>query len=186
MWALGEFTHLEGVILKNWDIVDRIPEDIKLVGYGVDFGFSEDPFACIEVWQSHEEMWLRQMVYATDLTNAEASIAMEEAGVQKRFDDVIADAAEPKSIKEFRQMGWMMNPCDKAPDYKRAAIRYLQSFRIHVTRDSPDVIRELSVWSWKKDKVSGHFLPIPIDGNDHAIDAVIYRTYTRRGKMRAA
>lgn len=186
MWALGEFTHLEGVILRNWDIVDSVPEGARLLGYGVDFGFADDPFTCVEVWQSHEEMWFRQVVYATNLTNAEASDAMEEGGVRKREDDIVADAAEPKSIKELRQMGWIVNPCDKAPDYKRAAIRYLQSFVLHVTRDSPDIIREFSVWSWKKDKVSGRFLPVPVDGNDHAVDAIIYRTYTRRARMRAA
>jgi len=186
MWALGEFTYLEGVILKNWDIVDSIPEGTRLLGYGIDFGFSDDPFTCIEVWQSHEEIWVRQKVYATGLTNQQASEAMEEAGVVKREDDIIADAAEPKSIKELRTLGWIVNPCEKAPDYKRAAIKHLQGFRIHVTRDSPDIIREFSVWSWKKDKVSSRFLPVPVDGNDHAVDAIIYRTYTKRARLRAA
>lgn len=185
MWALGEFTHLEGVILKNWDIVDDVPDGADFMGYGLDFGFADDPFTCIKVWKSHEELWVQQKVYATDLTNPQASEAMEEVGVLKRIDDLVADSAEPKSIRELRNMGWLVSPCDKAPDYKRAAIKYLQSFKIHVTRDSPDVVREFSVWSWKKDKVTGRFLPVPVDGNDHAVDALIYRVFTKRARMRA-
>jgi phage terminase large subunit len=179
MWALGEFTYLEGVILKNWDVVDSVPEGMNLIGYGLDFGFADDPLAVIKVWQSHEEMWLEQMVYSTGLTNQQASEAMEERGMRKGEDHIMADAAEPKSIKELRTEGWIVTPCDKAPDYKRAAINYLKSFRIHVTRASTDLIRELSVWSWKKDKLSGRFMPIPVDGNDHGIDATIYRVFTR-------
>lgn len=180
MWALGEFTYLEGVIFKNWDVVEMVPKGATLIGYGLDFGFSEDPFAVIKVWQSHEEIWLKQIIYSTNLTNREASQCMEEGGVKKRQDHIIGDSAEPKSIKEFKNMGWLISPSYKSPDYKRAAIRYLKDFRIHITKDSPDLIREFSTWSWKKDKVSGRFLPIPVDGDDHGIDATIYRTYTKK------
>lgn len=179
MWALGEFVHLEGVIFKNWDVVDSVPEGVDLVGYGLDFGFANDPLAVTRVWKSHEDIWLEEVVYEVELTNAEASALMEERGMQRHEDHVVADSAEPKSIKELRNLGWVVTPCDKGPDYKRAAIRYLKGFRMHVTKRSTNLIKELSTWSWKKDKVSGRFLPIPMDGNDHGIDSVIYRTFTK-------
>lgn len=183
MWALGEFTFLEGVIFKNWDVVPEVPEYAELKGYGLDFGFADDPLAVIKVWMTNRELWLQQRVYATELTNQEASAEMEAAGVRKRLDLIVGDSAEPKSIKELRQLGWFVVPCDKGPDYKRAAIRYLQGFKIHVLSDSPDLIKEFSTWSWKKDKVTGRYLPIPVDGGDHGIDATIYKTYTRRIKQ---
>ncbi len=179
LWVLGLFTHLEGVIFKNWDVVDAVPEGVNRLGFGLDFGFANDPAAVVDIYTSHEEMWVDQRVYATDLTNAQLSDAMEEAGLRKGVDPGIADAAEPKSIRELALLGWLIGKCDKAPDYKRAAINYLKGFKIHLTKRSVDAIREFSTWSWKKDKVTGKFLPVPVDGNDHTIDATIYRTYTR-------
>ena len=179
MWALGLFTFLEGVIFKNWDIVDSVPKGVNYMGAGLDFGFANDPLAVTNVWQSHEELWLEEIVYEIGLTNPEASTLMQERGLKRHEDEIIADSAEPKSIKEFKDLGWIISRCDKGPDYKRAAIRYLKGFRIHILRKSTNLIREFGTWSWKKDKVSGKFLPIPVDGNDHGIDSVIYRTYTK-------
>lgn len=179
MWALGEFTYLEGVIFKNWDVCDDVPEGVTLVGFGLDFGFSNDPLAVTKVWQSHEDFWFEEVIYEVELTNDQASALMEERGMKRHEDHIVADSAEPKSIKELNNLGWIVTRCDKGPDYKRAAIRYLKGFRLHVTRRSTNLIKEFSTWSWKKDKVSGRFLPIPMDGNDHGIDSIIYRTFTK-------
>jgi len=179
MWALGEFTYLAGVIFKNWDTCDSVPDGVDLVGFGLDFGFANDPLAITRVWKSHEEFWLEEIVHEIELTNAEASELMEERGMKRHEDHIVADSAEPKSIKEFQNLGWIITRCDKGPDYKRAAIRYLKGFKIHITKKSTNLIREFSTWSWKKDKVSGQFMPIPMDGNDHGIDSVIYRTFTK-------
>lgn len=180
MWALGEYTHLEGVIFKNWDVVDEVPRGVNFLGFGLDFGFSNDPLAFIAVWKNKKEIWLDERVYATELTNQEASREMLRAGAKKGRDHIIADSAEPKSIKEFRDMGWLISPCDKGADYKRAAIRYLKGYKIHVTSRSTNLKRELATWTWKRDKVTKKFLPIPVDGDDHGIDATIYRTFSRK------
>jgi len=180
LWVLGKFTRLEGVIFKNWDVVDKVPAGPHYMGFGLDFGFAYDPAAVVNCYQTHTDLYLDQRVYATDLTNPQLSDAMEAAGLRKRHDPGIADSAEPKTIQDLNNMGWLIAKCDKGADYKVAAIRYLQSFKIHVTARSTDVIRELSTWSWRKDKASGKFLPIPVDGGDHAIDAIIYRCYTKR------
>jgi phage terminase large subunit len=180
LWVLGVFTFLEGVIFKNWDVVDAIPEGVNKLGFGLDFGFADDPAAVVAAYRSHEELWLDELVYSRDLTNADLSLAMEAAGLKKYMDPGLADAAEPKSIRELNNYGWVIMKCDKAPDYKRAAINYLKSFRIHITKRSVNMIREFSTWSWKKDKTSGKFLPVPVDGDDHTIDATIYRTFTRQ------
>lgn len=177
MWALGEFATLEGVILDgNWDIVKEVPEGIPFVGYGMDFGFADDPAAVIAAWKHNNEVWLKEIVHSTGLTNPELSAVMMEQGVRKRKDEIIADSAEPKSIKDLRDMGWLVYPCKKSRDYKSAAANYLRSLKIHIIEGSFNLIREVSTWSWKRDH-KGNKLPLPADGNDHGIDATIYRIY---------
>ena len=182
MWARGEFTALEGSILTNWDVVEKVPAGVRFVGYGVDFGYANDPAAVAAVWQRRDELWLEQKVYQTGLTNPDLSEAMEAVDIRKGIDDLVGDNAEPKTIQELRNLGWIIRPGDKGRDYKRAAALFLQSKRIHALENSPDLHRELATWSWKQDK-EGHVLPIVADGNDHLIDAVIYRTFTKEAAV---
>jgi phage terminase large subunit len=177
MWGLGLFTVLEGVILDgNWDIVKEVPEGIPLKGYGMDFGFADDPAAVVKAWVHNDEVWLQEVVYASGLTNPELSAVMVEQGVRKRKDEIIADSAEPKSIKDLRNMGWFVLPCKKSRDYKTAAAQFLRSIKIHILEGSYNMIKEFSTWAWKRDQ-QGNKLPIPADGNDHLVDATIYRIY---------
>jgi len=98
--------------------------------------------------------------------------------LRKRGDEIIADSAEPKSIRELRKLGWLILSADKGPDYKRAAAQYLRSLTIHVLEGSPNIVKEFATWSWKQDK-QGNILPVVADGNDHLIDALIYRVFRR-------
>ncbi len=180
MWGLGEFTILEGVILDgNWDIVKAVPKAIPLLGYGLDFGFANDPAAVVKVHQRKNEIWLEEKIYSTGLTNPELSIVMKEVGIRKNTDGILADNAEPKSIKELRNLGWLVLPCKKGADYKRAAAQFLRSLTIHIVQGSTNLVKEISTWSWKRDK-QRKILPIVADGNDHLIDALIYRVYQTR------
>ncbi len=184
MWALGEFTKLEGVILDGWDVVAAVPPGINELGYGLDFGFADDPAALVRVWQHNDELWLQELLYATGLTNPELSAAMAERGLEKRRADIVADSAEPKSIAELSNLGWFVQPAEKSPDYKRAAAQYLRGCKVHVLEGSPNLVKELATWAWKRDK-QGHVLPVPADGNDHLVDATIYRVYRGAAVPRA-
>ncbi len=131
---------------------------------------------------------MKQIIYSVGMTNPVLSAAMEERGIRKREDWILADAAEPKSIQELTDLGWFVTAGEKGPDYKRAAAVYLQGLKIHALAGSTDLIRELSTWVWEADKKSFHsekvrFLPVPRDGDDHLIDALIYRVFKREERI---
>ena len=50
VYGLGEIGMLEGVVFSNWKMIDTIPKEAKLIGYGLDFGFTNDPTAIIEIY----------------------------------------------------------------------------------------------------------------------------------------
>ncbi len=182
MWALGEFSLLEGSILRDWDVVPSVPAHAQFAGYAIDFGYAHDPAAVVAVWRHRRELWVEQRVYATGLTNPDLSAAMESVGID-RYADIVADCAEPKSIEELRRLGWQVTPAQKiGKTFKRSAALYMQGLTVHVLEDSPDFQRECATWSWRQDK-EGHVLPLVADGNDHCIDALIYRVYRPGGSI---
>ena len=34
---------LDGIVFGNWKQIDTIPEDARLIGIGIDFGYTNDP-----------------------------------------------------------------------------------------------------------------------------------------------
>ena len=182
MWGLGIFTELKGAILKNWDVVKDVPDYARFAGYSLDWGFAGDPAAVIGVWRSGREVWIRQFIYSTGLTNPMLSDEMQIVGLKKGVDDISCDSSEPKSIAEMKTLGWNIHGADKPPRYKRSAALYLQGLQIHCFEDSPDIVKELQTWSWKQDR-DGNVMPIVSDGSDHAIDSLIYRIYKHPGTI---
>jgi len=182
MWALGEFTTVEGVILDGWDIVNKVPSGVPFLGYGLDFGYANDPAALVAIWEHNDELYVREDLYSTGLTNQDIAERMGDLGIS-RSDIIRADSAEPKSIEEIKRLGFTVVPSLKGPDYKRAAANWLKSKRIHFIEGSTNLIREASTWSWDRDR-HGNVLPRPADGDDHTIDAMIYGSYRKSRRWR--
>jgi len=186
MWARGEFTELEGSILRaipekdeksaGWNVVKTVPEGVRFLGYSIDFGYANDPAAVVAVWKHNRDVWVKQMVYMTGLTNQDLSEAMTAVGMSKNT-YITADSAEPKSIEELCREGWMVKACKKwGKSFKPSAALFMQGLRIHVIEGSLELMKECATWSWRQDK-EGHVLPLVADGNDHGIDAVVYKVY---------
>lgn len=174
VYARGLTGKLTGTVFSNWDIVDKMPErsEMKLHGYGLDFGFSSDPTALVEFAYAHGEIYLNEKIYKIGLTNQMIAIDAREEGLT-RSDIIVADSAEPKSIKELKNDGLNVIPALKGNDSIRAGIDILKTYKIHVTRSSVGLIEELNSYKFKKDR-DGKQTNEPIDKWNHAIDASRY------------
>ena len=95
VYARGMTGKLTGTVFSNWDIVDKMPErsEMKLHGYGLDFGFSSDPTALVEFAYAHGEIYLNEKIYKIGLTNQMIAIDAREEGLT-RNDIIVADSAE--------------------------------------------------------------------------------------------
>lgn len=170
VYGLGQIGSLQGVIFSNWKQVDTVPDGYRWRVYGLDWGFTNDPTACVEVTCTDEStVYLRQVLYRSGMVNSEISQAL---GNLKGW-EVIADSAEPKSIEELKRHGFRIRPTVKGPDSVRAGLDKMQGLKIYVTSDSIDLIKELRSYTWEVDK-TGKTTNEPIDANNHAIDAARY------------
>ncbi len=141
-------------------------------GYGLDFGFTNDPTALVHCVIAHGELWTDGVIYETGLTNPMIAEKAKEAGLTKA-DQIIADSAEPKSIVELRNAGLWVVPTVKGGDSITVGIDILHRYKWNVTRRSSGLIEELQSYKWKKDR-DGKKTNTPVDKFNHAIDATRY------------
>lgn len=171
VYGLGQTGTLQGVVFDNWVQVPTMPQDAKLIGYGMDFGFSVAPTALIEVRQQNGELWLREVLYRTNMTNTDIGNFLKQQGISR--EEIVADSAEPKSIEEIRRQGFNIQPALKGPDSINNGIDILRRYKMNVTQDSLNLIKELRSYKWATDK-DGKPINEPVKFNDHAIDALRY------------
>ena len=185
VYARGLTGKLSGVIFPNFRIVDSLPERAswKVQGYGLDFGFTNDPTALVHCIIAHGELWTDLEIYETGLTNPMIAENAKEAGLTKA-DQIIADSAEPKSIAELRNAGLWVIPTVKGGDSITVGIDILHRYKWNVTRRSIGMIEELQSYKWKKDR-DGKKTNTPVDKFNHAIDATRYFVLMRLNVRRA-
>ena len=172
VYARGKTGRIEGLVLRKWFITNEDISDKNLVGYGMDFGFTNDPTSMVEVRQQNGELWIREVIYETGMTNKDISDRMEIEGIS-RSSLIIADSAEPKSIEELRRLKWTIDGVKKGKDSIMFGVNLLKGYKINVEANSHNLIKELEQYKWKVDK-TGKSLNVPIDNYNHAIDALRY------------
>ena len=172
VYGLGNKARLQNVIFTKWDVVDNIPEEAKFLGYGIDFGYTNDPTAMVEMYMMNNEPYFNELIYDKGLTNQDISEKFKEFEI-KSSSDIYADAAEPKSIEEIRRNGYNIMAANKGADSIRYGISLLQQQRFHVTKRSTHLEDELRKYKYKEDK-NGNVLNEPIDAFNHLIDAMRY------------
>ena len=174
VYARGLTGKLSGVIFPNFAIVDELPnnDEWKLFGFGLDFGFTNDPTALVKVVLAHGELYVDLLIYDTGLTNPKIAEKAKAEGVTRKT-QIVADSAEPKSIAELNNLGLWVVPTLKGKDSILLGIDILQRYKINVTRRSTALIEELQSYKWEENK-DGKKTNKPIDDFNHAIDALRY------------
>ena len=167
VYGCGLVGSLDGVVFDNWEVVDGIPEGARLLGIGLDFGYSNDPSAAVEVYKYNDKRILNEVFYRTGMLNGEIAKSLPK----NTF--IYADSAEPKSIEEIRRHGINIMPVKKGADSIIFGIQTMQTQSYLITSKSTNVINEFQKYTWIKDK-SGVVKNKPIDKYNHTIDAVRY------------
>jgi phage terminase large subunit len=168
VYGLGERGQSRSTIFNHYIQVEEIGAEWRLLGYGLDFGYTNDPTACVAVYTNGAGFLFDEVMYQTGLSNRQIAQLLNVGKSQ-----VVADSAEPKSIDELHGYGLNVHPAKKGPDSVRAGIQFLHSRPMAVTSRSVNLIKELRNYKWREDK-NGRVLNEPVDAFNHAIDAARY------------
>jgi phage terminase large subunit len=176
----GETGQIEGTIFTDYEIIDKIPDEARLIGYGLDFGFSVDPAALIAVYKYNDDIVVDEVIYQTGLLNSDLAKLMKTYNVSG---EIFADSAEPKSIQELKRFGFQVKPVEKGKDSINYGIQTLQQKHMMVTRGSKNLLDEFSKYMWKKNR-DGGFDTTPIDAYNHGCDALRYLAMMKLGQRK--
>lgn len=186
VYGEGLVGQLEGLIY-DCTTIDELPDNDGLVElYGLDFGFTNDPTACVKILADtrKRELYLDQVIYQRGLLNRDIADRLEAYGVPKRGACIYADCAEPKSIAELCSFGYNVKPCYKASKITEQ-IAFVQGFKLHITKRSLEALKECRGYVWQTDK-DGNAINVPTPFNDHAMDAMRYGVFTALAKFNNA
>ena len=181
VYGLGQIGSLQGTIFNNWKQCESIPNEAEFISYGIDWGFTNDPTTLIACYRYNGALYFKELIYQTGLTNNDIIAKLETLGVQ-RYQMIVADSAEPKSIEDLRRAGFRIEGAKKGPDSIRNGIDTLLAYDMYITKDSLNTIKELRNYKWATDK-DGKQTNIPEGGNEHAIDSIRYVALNRLKKQ---
>lgn len=171
---LGEYQrNSEARVFRNWRI-DRldVPSDARPY-FGADWGFAIDPTVLVRAY-----LWDRTLYI-----DAEAhKIGCEIDRTPQLFDQIsgsrewpiTADSSRPETISFMRRAGFNIHGAEKGPNSVKDGVEFLKSVDIVVHPKCTHLIDELTLYSWKTDKLTNEILPVLEDKKNHVIDALRY------------
>ena len=169
VYGLGNVGNIQTAIFRNFQLTDEVQG--KLIGYGLDFGFTNSPTALVAVYQSDDNLYIKEMLYEKRLTNTDLANKLKEFRIDRQS-EIVADSAEPKTIEEIYRQGFNIKPAKKGAGI-HLGIDIMRRYKLHITKDSLNAIKEFRGYKWATDK-NGDVLNTPVKVNDHLIDATRY------------
>ena len=171
VYGEGQVGEIEGRIYTDWKIIDKVPHEARLFRRGMDFGYTNDPTAIVDVYEYNGGIVLDEQMYLRGQSNKKIADLLNNLDEPTTL--VIADSAEPKSIDEIKSYGINILGAVKGPDSINYGIQLVQDKKISITKNSVNGIKEYRDYNWKFDN-DGKNLGTPDSSDDHFLDAVRY------------
>lgn len=174
VYTLGNWGVLGSVIFKNWTVEDlsEMQAQFDSPHHGLDFGYSSDPAAVAVTHydRAHKTIYFYDELYECGLTN---DLLANDVRNKIGENYVTCDSAEPKSIAELQQYGISARAAGKGKDSVLHGIQWLQQQKIVLGVNCINARNEMQQYKWKED-AGGNAMAVPLDKNNHLIDALRY------------
>jgi len=167
IYGKGEYAANDKAIYQ-FEIVDEV--EGEFVGFGLDWGWN-DPLAVVAVFKDGTNLYIDEVLYESQLSIGELITKLRKIGIEK--DEIWCDSSEPRNVEELYRAGFNAKGVVKGPDSRTFGIGVVQNYKLHVTKQSQNIINEMYGYEYSTDKY-GYVTDIPQDGFDHAMDAMRY------------
>ena len=169
VFGLGQKGIPTRVVFSHQQYYSELPKEAKLLGLGIDFGFS-DPCTLVRVYKHNDSIYCEELLYLRNVTIPDFIYKIKDLGINLT-DDFICDSANPQAISELSRNGINAKPVKK--DTILSGIDQIKRNNFFVHSNSQNLINELNSYVWKNDK-NGNNLDEPEDKNNHIIDPIRY------------
>jgi len=169
IYGKGEFAANDKAIY-TFDIVDDF--EAEFVAFGLDWGYSQDPTAVVAVYKNGDNLYLEEVLYEKGLVMKDIADNLTKKDIDKSY-EIWCDSSEPRSVEELYRSGFNAKPVKKGPDSIKFGISVLQNYKIHILKQSQNLINEMYAYQYATDK-HGYTTDNPEGGLDHLLDAARY------------
>ena len=169
IYNLGEKGIATQLVFTKFSTIDKIPEGMKLLGRGMDFGYNS-PTTLIEIYKDEDNLYIRELLYTKNKTMPDIIYQMEQLGFDKT-DTIWCDSALPQNIEELKRSRFNVKPVNKKSILH--GIDLIKRHHIWIESTSTNTIKEFQTYRFKEDK-DGNLIDTPEDDNNHSIDSIRY------------
>lgn len=171
VYGLGLRAIVEGLVFKEFEIVDEVPEYAKKKRWrGMDFGYSNDETAIVDVYPYQDILYLDEICYRTEMLTSDIVQVLK---ANDPLVETISESADPRLVQEIYRAGINIHPVHKFPGSIEAGITKMLEYKLIVTKRSINLIKELRNYTYAQDK-EGKWLNKPVDIFNHCADAIRY------------
>lgn len=174
VYGLGQLGEVEGRIYTGWQIIDEIPHEARLERHGLDYGYTNDPSAVVDVYYFNGGYIWDEILYRKGMSNKSIADVLLNNHPEVL---TIGDSAEPKSNDEIYSYGVNIIGSQKGPGSVLQGIQFVQDQKISVTKRSINLIKEYRNYLWMTDK-DGKTINEPQGFMDHVLTAGRYAMET--------
>lgn len=176
VWEGGYERNSESRVFKNWRIEEfETPEDAVLY-CGGDWGFSVDPAVLVRCFlgKNKKTLYIDHEAYQVGVEIDHLPVLFDRVPNAREL-VIVADSARPETISYMKRHGFpRMEKSLKGKDSVKEGVIFLQGYDIVVHPRCIHTIDELTMYSYKTDKLTGMVTNILEDKKNHVIDSLRY------------
>jgi phage terminase large subunit len=184
IWEGAYYEHTDAqIFLGKWRVKEfEVKHGWAGPYYGLDFGFSVDPTACVQLWINDGVLYVRKdyAKVGLELDDIAPTLIAEFEGIEKH--EVRADSSRPDTISLMTRGTLIDGKLKNIPRTVgkpklriEEGIEHMRAYTEIVVHPSCKAsIEEFRLYSYKVDRLSGQIMPDPVDAHNHCIDAMRY------------
>jgi hypothetical protein len=191
----GEFASFYGAVFKTYSRQIHVIEPFRIPSgwrkyRAFDFGFT-NPFVCLWLAKDKDENWYIYREYYKKQTGIQEHIRnVKLLSMGESYVENIADPEDPENRSEMRKAGIKTIAAKK--DVAKGIELVQSKFKVKengkpslfIFKTCRNTCREVAGYSYPKGTSSSNPKDIPVQKDDHTIDAARYGIYTIDGKFR--
>jgi phage terminase large subunit len=177
VWEGECLTHTDAQVFKDkWEVREFTPDNWDLPFYGMDFGFSQHPTACVKVWIHDETLYIEKEAVKVGLEIDDTADYIKGFMPEIENGIIRADSASPANISYLSRHGLpRIKGCKKWKEFKKEAISHMRAYKsIVVHPRCTHTINEMMLYSYRVDQRSGDITTDILEKYDHCQDAIRY------------
>ena len=179
VYARGMTGNISGTIFSDWTMIpdEEFPRTGGERFGGLDFGYTNDPTAGLDIVVMGANVYIHEMCYEPDISEAGITTLYRARGYT---DEAVYCERDITLLRGLKKAGLKVVPALKGPGSVMAGIMMIRKqYKVFYTASSQNITFELKRYMYEKDVATGRYTNTPIDQFNHLMDAFRYGLYTK-------